>query len=410
MYIPPNATIFVGNNLPVSSFGTVLNDGNLSIHKNGQFYFIGKIFRNNQKALITDESTINNSRNGGTVIFHQPNAAYGNLGMQLIESGFTDSLNSGPQFSNITLNNSAGIYLTSDMSVINSVKFNKGRVYLNLYVASLGDSIKPALIDGYDDTRFFVTGTSSTGGSLKMNSLTSCCITSFPIGVSDNNYAPLQLRNLSAKTDVYARAFENVYSNGPNGSVMTDSILRLTWAVHSTNPSASEVEAVFQHDQKVETNSFNSSRNASYVSLLTNGKWDNPRLASTPKTPGTITSTFSISSAMMNSRKINLSNKPLYITKKTRTGKKLPIRVPNAFSPNGDGINDVWVLEFLETYANCRVEIFDRYGTKLFSSIGYNRPWDGTFKGSPVPVATYYYIIDKRDGEAPLSGYVVVLR
>ena len=89
---------------------------------------------------------------------------------------------------------------------------------------------------------------------------------------------------------------------------------------------------------------------------------------------------------------------------------KKSIIIPNVFSPNGDNVNDKWVIRGLVEYEECRVEIYNRYGQLLFQSFGYRQPWDGTYKGQAMPVATYYYIINLKPGEAPLSGSVTVLR
>jgi gliding motility-associated-like protein len=87
-----------------------------------------------------------------------------------------------------------------------------------------------------------------------------------------------------------------------------------------------------------------------------------------------------------------------------------PVKVPNAFSPNGDGINDRWVLSNLAEYPNATVEVFNRYGQRVYYSVGYNTPWDGTWKEKLLPLATYYYIIKLKNGFAPLTGYVTILQ
>ncbi len=85
-------------------------------------------------------------------------------------------------------------------------------------------------------------------------------------------------------------------------------------------------------------------------------------------------------------------------------------QVPNIFSPNGDGIHDKWEINFLETYPGCTVEVFNRYGQRIYSSIGYASPWDGTIKGKAVPVGTYYYIVDPKNGRKKQAGYVDIIR
>ena len=84
--------------------------------------------------------------------------------------------------------------------------------------------------------------------------------------------------------------------------------------------------------------------------------------------------------------------------------------IPNIFSPNGDGVHDTWVIKYLETYPGCTVEVFNRYGQRVFASTGYSKPWDGTVNGKPVPVGTYYYIVDPKNGRKREAGYVDVIR
>lgn len=86
------------------------------------------------------------------------------------------------------------------------------------------------------------------------------------------------------------------------------------------------------------------------------------------------------------------------------------ITIPNAFSPNNDGINDRWDIHNLITYPESVTQVFDRYGQQVFQSTGYASPWDGTNKGKPLPAGTYYYIIDLKDGQPKLSGWVVIVR
>lgn len=87
-----------------------------------------------------------------------------------------------------------------------------------------------------------------------------------------------------------------------------------------------------------------------------------------------------------------------------------PVKVPNAFSPNGDHINDTWILTNLADYPGCTIEIFNRYGQRVYQSTGYDTPWDGTMNGHPLPLATYYYVIKLKNGFAPMTGYVVLVK
>jgi gliding motility-associated-like protein len=86
------------------------------------------------------------------------------------------------------------------------------------------------------------------------------------------------------------------------------------------------------------------------------------------------------------------------------------ISVPNAFSPNGDGINDTWVITNLSVYPGATVDVFNRYGQAVFHSENSSKAWDGTYNGKPLPVGTYYYIIDLKNNEKKMAGSVTIFR
>jgi gliding motility-associated-like protein len=88
------------------------------------------------------------------------------------------------------------------------------------------------------------------------------------------------------------------------------------------------------------------------------------------------------------------------------------ISVVNTFTPNGDGINDLWEIPDLSFFPNCLVTIYNRYGAVLFQSRGYSQSWDGNYKGRKLPVATYYYVIDLNGAvpTAKVGGYVTIIR
>lgn len=87
------------------------------------------------------------------------------------------------------------------------------------------------------------------------------------------------------------------------------------------------------------------------------------------------------------------------------------IIVPNAFSPNGDGINETWNIDALIAYPYAEVQVFDRNGSIVFSKTNYNKPWDGKYNGKPLPIGTYYYTINLKEiGSSILSGWVMLVK
>jgi gliding motility-associated-like protein len=84
----------------------------------------------------------------------------------------------------------------------------------------------------------------------------------------------------------------------------------------------------------------------------------------------------------------------------------------NGITPNGDGANDVWVIDNIHKFPNNQVEIYNRWGELLFQAKDYQNNWDGTYKGKPLPVGTYYYLVDLHDPlyKTKYSGPITILR
>lgn len=84
---------------------------------------------------------------------------------------------------------------------------------------------------------------------------------------------------------------------------------------------------------------------------------------------------------------------------------------PNVFTPNNDGINDYWTLENNYTFQNCRLMIFNNIGNIVFESTGYENNWDGTVRGTQLPVGTYYYVFKCPDcRDCKYSGSISLIR
>ena len=85
--------------------------------------------------------------------------------------------------------------------------------------------------------------------------------------------------------------------------------------------------------------------------------------------------------------------------------------VPNILTPSTSDKNSVWQIEGVENYPKLSIQIFNRWGTEVHSHNGkYDKPWDGTTGGNALPTATYYYVIDKKDGTSKITGSITVVR
>jgi gliding motility-associated-like protein/uncharacterized repeat protein (TIGR01451 family) len=99
--------------------------------------------------------------------------------------------------------------------------------------------------------------------------------------------------------------------------------------------------------------------------------------------------------------------------------------IPTGFSPNDDGIQDYWRIQCLEKYPDARIEIFNRWGNRVFEMERFGNVdvhgstdawWDGyssskaTFGSGKLPAGTYYYMLDLGEGGQPLSGFIFLNR
>lgn len=91
-----------------------------------------------------------------------------------------------------------------------------------------------------------------------------------------------------------------------------------------------------------------------------------------------------------------VSNGPCDAVDQVVVNVELPVLIPNAFTPNGDGEHDTWQIQGLDRFEEIHVVIFNRWGAIV--SERYDRQnWDGLLNGKPLPTATYYYLLELDD-------------
>ena len=88
------------------------------------------------------------------------------------------------------------------------------------------------------------------------------------------------------------------------------------------------------------------------------------------------------------------------------------VKVSSGFSPNGDGKNDLWIIDYIDQFPNNTVEIYNRWGEQLFYSKGYLTPFNGQYRGRDLPVGTYYYVINLNHPAytKPYTGPLTIFR
>lgn len=77
---------------------------------------------------------------------------------------------------------------------------------------------------------------------------------------------------------------------------------------------------------------------------------------------------------------------------------ELCLKIPNALTPNGDGINDIWIIENIELFPEANAWIYNRWGQEIYNDNPLKNPWDGYYKGKILPTGTYLYIIQTNRG------------
>ncbi len=95
-----------------------------------------------------------------------------------------------------------------------------------------------------------------------------------------------------------------------------------------------------------------------------------------------------------------------------RVGNEDDCFVPTLFTPNDDGVNDVLIIPCLETenFPQNKIIIFNEWGAVVYTSSPYQNDWDGRVSGDPLPVGTYFYIMDFGDGSTPKKTFLVLER
>jgi gliding motility-associated-like protein len=296
-----------------------------------------------------------------------------------------------------------------------SFNFENGRVILNGRNAVMQAQ---AEITGFNEARYFVTGTAISGGALirKTTGLQQAQII-FPLGSTVSSYTPASISFTGIAQDLKVRVFDNVYDKATFGTPDNVNFVTKTWNVSFSNldPNAGLVLNI-QHNTMEEGSQFTSERAKSYVSRYQPNveKWD--LATSSGISPGVISSGNAIANAYINTRSVTGGlGLTEYFSKSVMKENILSnYRIPAGISPNNDGLNDKFVIENLKSTDKVRIEIYNRWQSLVFRDANYKNSFEGIgnqqgMANNSLPDGTYYYILNFNDSK-PITGYIIINR
>jgi len=408
MSVQTGESFFVHPEATVSIFSDVNNSGSIGSLKNSTINFHGQRWNSRAGSRIADEGSSGVNGIGGIIKFSGTDAA------QYINTQNNSQGNTG--FSNLQIANSRNVILEGqDLFVRKNVNFTNGRIILNSRntVLELNSSIT-----GYNENRYFVTGTGTNGGSLirKTTGLQQAQII-FPVGSTVNSYTPASVNYIGVAQDLKLRVFDNVYDKAVFGTPDNSNFVTKTWNLSTSklDPKASLIFNI-QHNAGEEGSQFSIVRNQSFVSryLPIDEKWD--VIAASGLNPGIISSGNAIPNSYVSSRVLTsgLTQNEYFSKSVLRSNSISNFRIPAGISPNNDGLNDKFVIENLRSTDKVRIEVYNRWQSLVFRDTNYKNSFDGIgnqggLVNNVLPDGTYYYILNFNDSK-PVTGYIVINR
>ena len=408
MTVQTGESFFVHPDANVSIFSDVNNSGSIGSLKNSTINFLGQRWNSKIGSRIADEGSTGSNGIGGIIKFSGATAP------QYINTQNNSKGNTG--FSNLQIANSKNVILEGqDLYVRNNVSFADGRIVLNSRnaVMELNSSIT-----GYNENRYFVTGTGTSGGSLvrKTTGLQQAQII-FPIGTTVNSYTPASVNYIGVAQDLKLRVFDNVYDKAIYGTPDNINFVTKTWNISTSklDPKASLIINM-QHNAGDEDSQFRLFRNQSFVSryVSRDEKWD--VIPAAGLTPGIISSGNAIPNSNISSRIVTsgLTQSEYFSKSVLRSNSISNFRIPAGISPNNDGLNDKFVIENLRSTDKVRIEVYNRWQSLVFRDTNYKNSFDGVgnqggLVNNTLPDGTYYYILNFNDS-LPVTGYIIINR
>ena len=92
------------------------------------------------------------------------------------------------------------------------------------------------------------------------------------------------------------------------------------------------------------------------------------------------------------------------------------LQIPSGFSPNDDGVNDVWEIDCLDNFLDNELVIFNRWGTIVYKTRNYANDWNGECNQNAIlfkqnerlPIGTYFYILKLQENTIQKNGWIYI--
>jgi gliding motility-associated-like protein len=410
VHIFPNASIYAHPNSSTNIFSNVFHFGAFVSYETAQINFFASQWRNEANSRLPDESASGLSGVGGVFQF---SGQFLNSQTQTITTAASQPYNGFP---NLRINNLSNVIAVSgDLHVNNNLDFTNGNLILNNVDVNVGRN-GVGTITGFSHTNFVVTGSGITGGGSLKRSFTGASNTpaEYPIGTSLTSYTPASVTYKGIPQNIKIRVIDEVF-NKPN----FPEYVYKTWVMVRDFPDASgTLDLTLQHNSADEGIEY--FRNDAYVSRYDaslTGLYDIVAPHATI-TPGTLTTRAAVFNAYMNTR-LNISalKTTEYFTKsviKKQVDENTPVNIPDAISPNGDGMNDTYIVVKRLPTDKVRFEVYSRNQVLVYQHLDYDNSFDGTgnrggFMGNVLPDGIYYYLISV-NGAKGIPGYLIINR
>ncbi len=409
VHIFPTSPVYAHPNSNTNIFANVSQGGTIVSYDTALINFYAQLWQNEAGSRLPDESARGIDGVGGVFRFSG----------QFFNPQRIITLGSQPYngFPNLRIDNPLNVTAQAgNLHVNNTLDFVNGNLILNNVDVNVGhDGL--GTITGYSSTNFIVTGTGMTGGSLVRSFTgTANTATAYPIGTSLSSYTPASIMYTGIPQNIKVRVADNVYNknNFPE-------YVNKTWIVVRDFPDANgTMDLTLQHNSADEGIEYFRNRTEAYVTRYDAnlvGLYD--IVAPHPTTtPGTISARSPVFGAYMNTRpSISALKTTEYFTKsviKKQIDENTPVNIPDAISPNGDGLNDTYIIAKRLPTDKVRFEVYSRNQVLVYQNLDYDNTFDGNgnqkgFMGNVLPDGIYYYLISV-NGAKGIPGYLIINR